>query len=71
MQLNKYHIFKRNPINCCCNPNSYMIFEELKNKMTKVTTKLKHGNYFITTGVNYYKTNSRELNTCTYLKDYS
>ena len=70
MLIKKYQIFKRNPINCCCNPNSYMIFEELHSGKTKVTTKLKHRNYFITTGVNYYVTNSRELNTCTYLRDY-
>ena len=71
MSVKKYHVFKRNPINCCCNPNSYMIFEEFNDGTTKVTTKLKHGNYFITTGITHYKTNSIELKTCTYLRDYS
>ena len=71
MLIKKYHIFKRNPINCCCNPNSYMVFEELNDGMTKVTTKLKYGNHFLKTNISYYKTNSRELKTCTYLQDYN
>ena len=68
MLIRKYHIFKKNMINCCCNPNAYMIFEEYDTGFTKVTNRLKHGNKFLTIGSQYFKTGSIELKTCTYLR---
>ena len=60
--IKKYHIFKRNPTTCCCNPNSYRLFEDLDTtpKQTRVTQRLKYGNKFRSISVGYCKTGSQE-----------
>ena len=58
--INKYHVFKKNPNDCCCNPNAYRVFEEQSDNLTKVTTRLKCGNWFRDISVGHCTTNSPE-----------
>ena len=58
--IKKYHVFKYNPINGCCNPSSYRLFEDFEHGTTKFTDKLKYGNKFRTIAIGWCKTGSCE-----------